>query len=255
MVAFFAWYCCSRKIWKICNRRLLWMNKTTPLVFTELLCCIHTHSITILFFFKHSWPCKQFLCHTFVFFCSSFSLPVRLQLEFNGQAHLALTQFSQMENKASFSSHLFHGRNKPFACSVWFSFAHSLGWLVSRAPIHQTFLTNELLQQHTLRRSFYISWITHLPLFHVMHSFVSKCSRCVSVYVKQAIATPLCMLGQFLIKTLSCNGFCSLCMSNLLLFFEWHKETGCHHVEGGGKNYYKKNNKKHAKEFQVNIDF
>lgn len=121
-------------------------------------------------------------CAIHVFFCSSFSLPVRLQLEFNGQSHLALTQFSQMENKAPFSSHLFHGRNKPFACSVWFSFAHSLGWLVSRAPIHQTFFeqrTASTTQQHTLRRSFYISWITHLPLFHVMHSFVSKLCECV----------------------------------------------------------------------------
>lgn len=80
-----------------------------------------------------------------LFFALHFSLAARLQLEFNGQAHLALTQFSQMENKASFSSHLFHGRNKPFACSVCFLLARSLGQSRTHPTIHQVFLTSELL--------------------------------------------------------------------------------------------------------------
>lgn len=51
----------ERRINKAVN---FWKNKTIPFVFIE--CdCIHTHSITILFFFKHSMPCMQFLCQNF----------------------------------------------------------------------------------------------------------------------------------------------------------------------------------------------
>lgn len=117
--------------------------------------CIHTHSITILFFLKHSRPYKQFLCYTFFLLSSSFSsLVVLLQLEFNGQAHLALTQFIQMENKASFSSHFFHGRNDysagSFCCLLIHLLARSVGGSRAHPTIHHSFFCNVRCDGHSI---------------------------------------------------------------------------------------------------------